>query len=312
MKKLYTLLALIIVLVTVGCEAKNNKEFITVYTTNYAQKFILESIGQQYVQAYSVYDNTKDFDIEKVDEFEYNVIDPNVFVLDDYPEIKNAILEADLFIYNGKSSKDNAIVDSLVSDDKSEELPLFDSTMNADISTVEKTMGLSYDNKTVDAHIKEYLNDTNELEMFWLSPIEMQNVSTEIYNYLVKEMPNKKDIFKENFEALMYDLDTLYANIEGISSRTINNMIVSDSIQLNIIKIHYIENIFIEEFDEENVENIKKYITINEDLRISTTDPSANNYFDLAEVQSYENYEQGKRYYDIMVQNYKVLESVLK
>lgn len=312
MKKFYLVLALALILFSTGCEESKSKETLTVYTTNYAQKFILESIGKEYVNAYSVYDNTNEFDTENIDNFQYEAKDPNAFSLAEYPELKTALLESDMFIYNGKSVKDTAILDDLVSDAKSESLPIFDSTKNADISTVEKTMGLSYNNKTVDSSITNLLITSEDTSMFWLSPIEMQNVSSEIYTFLVDAMPSKKSYFKENLDALMFDLDTLYANIESMSARTLNNMVVSDSIELNVIKIHYIENIYIDNNFPEYMTELSNYITIEDSLTISTTDPNSENYFDLAEVQSVKNYENGMRYYEIMIENYKVLEKVLQ
>ncbi|MFV0498458.1 MAG: hypothetical protein ACK5NF_00240, partial [Bacilli bacterium] len=179
-------------------------------------------------------------------------------------------------------------------------------------SSVEKNMGLSYDNQTVNDKIKNELKTTQELEMFWLSPIEMQNVSVEIYELLVKTMPSKKDFFEENFEQLMFDLDSLYANIEGISSSSINNMIVSDNLELNIYKIHYIENIYLDPNDIEHTNRIEQYITVNDSLRISTSDPNAKNYFDLLEVQSVEDYNNGLRYNEIMYKNFQTIDKVLK
>ncbi|MFV0424917.1 MAG: metal ABC transporter solute-binding protein, Zn/Mn family [Bacilli bacterium] len=312
MKKLYIVLSLFIIILSTGCSEINNKDELTIYTTNYAQKFILESIGQEYVNAYSIYDNTNEFNLEDSDNFEYIVRDPNTFSFKDYPEVLNSVLEADMFIYNGKSSKDTVVLDELVSDTKSEDIPLLDSTKNADISTVEKNMGLSYNGQVVDSNIKTVLNTNHELEMFWLSPIEMQNVSTEIYNFLIDAMPSKKEYFEKNFDALMFDLDSLYASIEAISSNTINNMIVSDSLELNVLKIHYIENIYLNIENDEYMDEISNYITIENSLSISTTDPSSQNYFDLAEVQSVENYENGMRYYEIMLTNYTTLERVLQ
>ncbi len=312
MKKLYMILSIALILFSTGCEESSTKESITVYTTNYAQKFILESIGQEYVDAYSVYDNSDEFDIKNAEEFTYEAKDPITFMLDDYPDLKEKILEADMFIYNGRSDKDTAILNDLVDDTKSENLPIFDSTKNADISTVEKTMALSYNNKVVDSSILDAIFRTDEAEMFWLSPIEMQNVSAEIYSFLVEAMPSKKSYFEDNLDALMFDLDSLYANIESMSSRTLNNMIVSDSIELSVIKIHYIENIYVDYELTDYMEVLSNYITIEDSLTISTTDPNSENYFDLAEVQSPENYENGMRYYEIMSENYKVLEKVLQ
>ncbi len=322
MNKIKILLAFTILLTIVGCGEKEGKESLTIYTTNYAQKFIIESIGLDYVDVYSIYDNTNEFDIENNEDFVYEVKDPSTFSFEDNSELKKIVLDSDAFIYNGKSDDDKRIVNELFNDKKSEDLLIFDTTESADVSTVEKNMGLSYNNQVVNEEIKPLLTSNEELEMFWLSPVEMQNVSIQLYNFLVELMPEKKQELKENFNSLMYDLDSLYANIEEISNTTINNMIVSDTVELNILKVHYIENIYTDQTknnkykdDETNqmyLEDIAQYITIEPDLTIQTTSPSGENYFDLMVVQSEDNYNEGINYYQMTLNNYQVLYDVMK
>lgn len=317
MRKIIVVLSMILILVSTGCSEQKNKESLVIYTTNYAQKFIIESIGLDYVEAYSIYDNTYEYDLEKANEFEYEIKDPETFELSKYPKLKENILKSDLFIYNGKSDKDKNVLNDLVSDKASEKLELLDSTKNADISTVEKSLALSYDNKAVSDQIYNVLTTTAENEMFWLSPIEMQNVSAEIYSFLVKALPNKKSELKENYQSLIYDLDTLYASIERVSKDTVNNMVVSDTHELNILKIHYIENISLDNTNtnypdkDQYLNALSQYITINESKVISTTNRESEYFFDLAEVQSIDDYKNGENYYEIMSRNYSVLESAL-
>ncbi len=322
MKRIFKFFLIIaILLISVGCEPKVNRESLVIYTTNYAQKFILEAIGQKDVSVFSIYDTLDTYSADQDDNFNYQTFDSNGFLISSRAGLMEKVLDADLFVYNGRSSDDIAVINEIITQKESEDLPIFDATLDASRSFVEKLMALSYNNTVVDPEIKEVLATDNSAEMYWLSPIEMQNVSKEIYDKLVEILPSKREMLKQNYESLLYDLDSLYANIESISRSTTNNMIVSDNVQLNILSIHYIENVYtdhtaskLHKDDPDNellLFDISKYMQINDELTITTTDPDSQNYFDLAVTLSPNDYKEGNGYFEIMNRNFELLRRVL-
>ncbi len=315
------LLALTTLFALVGCNVSGKTEKVNIYTTNYAQKFILNSLGKDHVNAYSVYDNSNQYQAGD-DSFKYVASDPNIYTFENNPEMLDLVLKADLFIYNGNSANDRRLLSEIVEADKDEDLQIFDATENAKRSLVETTLALSYDGKVVDNKILDVIETESEMEMFWLSPIETMNVADEIYEKLLTLLPNVQNELKQNYDALMYDLSSLYAGIEDIQTNNINNMIVSDTVNLNVLGIHYIENIYLDYTHAIEYKNdqsgdryygdLSKYIKINESTKITTTNPSSPNNFDLLEVQSASNFEAGLGYFEIMKNNYELLERLLK
>lgn len=315
------LLALTTLFALVGCNVSGKTEKINIYTTNYAQKFILNSLGKDHVNAYSVYDNSNQYQAGD-DSFKYVANDPNIYTFENNPEMLDLVLKADLFIYNGNSANDRRLLSEIVEADKDEDLQIFDATENAKRSLVETTLALSYDGKVVDNKILDVIETESEMEMFWLSPIETMNVADEIYEKLITLLPNVENELKQNYDALMYDLSSLYAGIEDIQTNNINNMIVSDTVNLNVLGIHYIENIYLDHTHAIEYKNdqsgdryygdLSKYIKINESTKITTTNPSSPNNFDLLEVQSASNFDAGLGYFEIMKNNYELLERLLK
>lgn len=315
------LIVFTLTLSTIACGVDSKKDKLTIYTTNYAQQFILEAIGQEHVAAYSIYNNLDEYSVERANEFTYQVYDNSSFSLASHPNLAEEILNSDLFIYNGRSKKDTLILNEIIDLEDSEELPVFDCTLAANISSVKKEAGLSYNNQVVNPKIETLLETDVEMEMFWISPIEMQNVSKVIFDMLVSKLPAKEEELKKNYENLLYDMDSLYAMSEDITFSTTNNVIVSDNVQLNMLEVNYIENVYTDHTanklhhqDEDNsayMTKIEEYISIIPELNVSTTDTGSANYFDTLEVLSKENYEAGKGYYEIMKDNFAVLERVL-
>ncbi len=320
-KLLKMFMTLILTFTLVACDTNSGSDNVVIYTTNYAQKFILSSIGKELVSAYSIYDNRDLYVVGEEENFIYAVEDPGSFTFENNPAKLDSVLNADLFIYNGKSANDRRVLGEIVNADKDEELPIFDTTENARRSFVETTLALSYDGKSVDNGILDLLETNKEMEMFWLSPIEMMNVTDELYDKLVELLPNHKDELKKNYDDLMYDLTDLYATIEDVDTNHLNNMFVSDNVNLNVLDIHYIENIYLDhtqnikyresETNDEYIAEINTYITINDATKITTTDPSSANYFDLLEVQSPDNFNNGLGFFEIIRKNYELIDRIL-
>ncbi len=320
MKKL--LIVALLLTILSGCDNSVDSDKKIIYTTNYAQKYILNSIGQQYVEAYSIYDNRDEYNPDNEEAYEYNVLTPSSFTFEDYDDKLTSVLNADLFIYNGHSDNDVRVLKELVNADKDEDVMIFDTTENAKRSFVETNLALSYDGQAIDNGILDLLKTDSEMEMYWLSPIEMMNVSTEIYHKLIEVLPNHEEELKDNYDNLMYDLNSLYATIEDIRSSNINNIVVSDSVHLNILDIHYIENVYTDYQNNSKYKNdenadaylaeINTYLTVDDSKIVSTTNTESNFYFDLMEVQSNSNYQEGLTYYDMMLNNFEILEQALQ
>lgn len=322
MKKFISILLLAILSINLtGCNTGSSGERIVIYTTNYTQKFILNSIGRDYVSVYSIYDNVDTYEPGNEAAFEYKTIDPSEFTFSDNPEKLEAVLKADLFIYNGRSQNDYRVLKELIEADEDEELTLFDTTRDAKRSFIAGKQTLSYDGKAVDNKIMTLLSTEAEREMYWLSPIETMNVTGELYDKLEELLPNQKDELKKNYDDLMYDLTDLYATIEDVRTDHLNNMFVSDSIHLNTLDVHYLQNIYTDHTsntkhkgDETNVaylNEISTFVTINEGKLISTKDKNQPNYFDLLEVQSADDFALGLGYFEIMRKNYELINTIL-
>ncbi len=323
MKNIFKFLTITSMLLTslliTGCQNENNNHMV-IYTTNYATKYLLNTIGGDYVSAYSVYDNTDEFNHEE--EFEYQFTNIEEFTFAANPEKTEKVLEADAFIYNSYSKTDLTIVNELLELDKDENVLFIDIRDNMNVNDVNPILSLAYDEKVVSNSLQEILYSSNDIEAFWISPSEMKNASYVVYDFLVDQMPNYKSEFNTRLDSLVYNLNSLYSEIETINSNTLNNVIFSDSTDLNTYygngiingSTNYLDLDLFKDDEDATAYNeaISEHLTINSSKVILTSDPSSTMYFDLFVVRTKSDYDNGNEYIQIMKRNFEVIRRALQ
>ncbi len=317
-KKLVIITLVILMLSFTACDLKRKDQYV-VYTTNYATKFLLKTIGGERVKSYSVYDNTDEFEFNE--DYVYEVVLPEDFSFETDQERKKRVLEADAFVYNGISKNDLNVVNDLATLDSDEKIVLFDIRQGMDIPDVQPILSFSYNDKVVDAKFEKQFFTNSDIDTFWISPTEMKNASYEIYEFLVDAMPEYKTEFKKNLNSLIYDLNSLYSEIESIQTSAPNNIIFSDSIQLNAfysngilnVSTNYKENELYakDENSSEYYKDINEFLKFDSNKVISTTDEKSKYYFDLFVTRSKSDYDNGFEYIQLMKENFNIISSAL-
>ncbi len=321
MKITRVVLSLAILFTTAGCQSRNINDNLVVYVTNYPLKYIVESIGQDLIDTHTTYDNLDTYDPNNdINDFVYVAQDYNNVTLEE-DKIKR-ILDSDLFIFSQLAQEKEAVL-QVIESQNSEDLNLYDISEFFKSDTTNNSYPLVYNSKIVAQDIRDLteMNPKNNYDYFWISPTDMLIVSGLIKDLLIEKMPNKESSLTANYEKLKYKLLLLSSNLEKIQKETANNTIVSDSTLLNGLDYYFIENITTDQTTTSEYENatqaeylsaLSEYITIKKDKVLSTKVSNNAFYFNPLFTLTAEDYNSGKDFENIMLNNYLILESVLK
>lgn len=230
MKKNKLLILLITtILLLSGCSfTKDSMEDITIYTTIYPVKYLIDSLYGEYSTIYSIYPSG---------------IDPKDYELSEKKMREYA--NTDLFVFNSLDRDRDFAVDMI--------------NVNKDLKIIDVSLGMAYEN-----HIAElWLNPYNYLMMAQ----NTKNGLLEYVDnpYLISN--NDKNGIEDKYDELQYDLSRLDADMkEDISLATYKTIVVDNDL-FKFLEKYNLKVISLEENDnlnENTLNEVKKLINNNE------------------------------------------------
>ncbi|EAC5051507.1 adhesin [Listeria monocytogenes] len=200
MKKSY-LIALAALLSTLliltGCsdssDTKTNSDKLTVYTTVYPLQYLTEQIGGKYVDVHSIYPPGSD-----AHSFE--------------PTQKDMmkIADSDLFFYIGLGME--GFVDKAEKTLANEHVTFAPTAEKLDLPT-DPDAAEEHDHESEEEHEHGDINPH-----VWLNPVYMEQMATVVKDKLIKEMPDQKETFEKNYQAVEEKLKTLDQDFRTVTS----------------------------------------------------------------------------------------------
>ena len=225
MKKKLLLILLTTILMLSGCSfTKDNMEDITIYTTIYPVKYLIDSLYGEYSTIYSIYPAG---------------INPNDFELSDKKMKEYA--NTDLFVFNSLDIDRNFAVNMI--------------NINKNLKIIDISLGMTFDNDIAEL----WLNPYNYLMMAQ----NTKNGLLEYVDnpYLISN--NDKTGIEDKYNELKYNLSRLDADMkEDIKLATYKTIVVDNDVfkflekyNLNVISLEENENL-----NENTINEVKKLI----------------------------------------------------
>ena len=243
MKKNKLLILLISILTLLpGCSlTKDSMEDITIYTTIYPVKYLIDSLYGQYATIYSVYPSG---------------IDPNEYELSEKKMKEYA--NSDLFVFNSLDRDRDFAVDMI--------------NENKDLKIIDVSLGMTYENDIEEL----WLNPYNYLMM---AQNTKNGLLEYIDNpYLISN--NDKTGIEDKYDELKYDLSRLDAVMKENISLAEYKTIVVDNDLFKFLEKYDLKVISLEENDNLNtntINEVKKLINDNEIKYIFSANIETNN-----------------------------------
>lgn len=241
-KKFFLVLLLAILMVLPGCSlTKDSMEDITIYTTIYPVKYLIDSLYGDYSTIHSVYPsgiNPKEYDLSEKKMKEY--------------------AHSDLFVFNSLDRDRDFAVDMI--------------NENKDLKIIDVSLGMTYDN-----HIAElWLNPYN----FLMMAQNTKNGLLEYIDnpYLISNDDNTG--IEDRYEELKYDLSRLDADMKEDISLAEYKTIVVDNDLFKFLEKYDLNVISLEENDNLNdntINEVKKLISDKKIKYIFTASEETNN-----------------------------------
>lgn len=225
MKKKILLILLTTILMLSGCSfTKDSMEDITVYTTIYPVKYLIDSLYGEYSTIKSIYPSG---------------IDPNEYELSEKKLKEYA--NTDLFVFNSLDQDRNFAVDMI--------------NINKDLKIIDISLGMTYDTNIAEL----WLNPYNYLMMAQ----NTKNGLLEYVDnpYLISN--NDKTGIEDKYEQLKYDLSRLDADMKEDISLASYKTIVVDNDVFKFLEKYNLKIISLEENDnlnENTINEVKKLI----------------------------------------------------
>lgn len=229
MKKKILLILLTTTLMLSGCSfTKDSMEDITVYTTIYPVKYLIDSLYGEYSTISSIYPSG---------------INPNEFELSEKKLKEYA--NTDLFVFNSLDQDRNFAVDMI--------------NINKDLKIIDISLGMTYDNNIAEL----WLNPYNYLMMAQNTKnglLEYIDNPYLIYN-------NDKTGIEDKYEELKYNLSRLDADMKEDISLATHKIVVVDNDVFKFLEKYNLKVISLEENDnlnENTINEVKKLINGNQ------------------------------------------------
>lgn len=240
-KKILILLIAIIILLP-GCSfTKDDMEDITIYTTIYPVKYLIDTLYGEYSTINSIYPSG---------------IDPNEYEISDKKLKEYA--NSDLFVFNSLDQDRNFAVDMI--------------NINKNLKIIDVSLGMTYDNDIAEL----WLNPYNYLMM---AENTKNGLLEYIDNpYLISN--SDKTGIEDKYEELKYDLSRLDADMKEDISLAEYKTIVVDNDLFKFLEKYGLKVISLEENDnlnENTINEVKKLINNNEIKYIFTSKEETNN-----------------------------------
>lgn len=231
MKKKLFLILLITILMLSGCSfTKDNMEDITIYTTIYPVKYLIDSLYGEYSTIYSIYPSgiePKDFEISEKKIKEY--------------------ANTDLFVFNSLDRDRDFAVDMI--------------NINKNLKIIDISLGMVYENNIAEL----WLNPYNYLMMAQ----NTKNGLLEYVDnpYLISN--NDKVGIEDKYDELKYNLSRLDADMkEDIQLATYKTIVVDNDV-FKFLEKYNLKVISLEENDDlnENIINEVKKLINNKEIK---------------------------------------------
>lgn len=184
-------------LILTGCsdssDTKTNSDKLTVYTTVYPLQYLTEQIGGKYVDVHSIYPPGSD-----AHSFE--------------PTQKDMmkIADSDLFFYIGLGME--GFVDKAEKTLANEHVTFAPTAEKLDLPT-DPDAAEEHDHESEEEHEHGDINPH-----VWLNPVYMEQMATVVKDKLIKEMPDQKETFEKNYQAVEEKLKTLDQDFRTVTS----------------------------------------------------------------------------------------------
>lgn len=239
--KLLILLLAIIMLIP-GCSfTKDSMEDITIYTTIYPVKYLIDSLYGEYSTIYSVYPSG---------------IDPTEYELSEKKMKEYA--NTDLFVFNSLDRDRDFAVDMI--------------NINKDLKIIDVSLGMTYENNIAEL----WLNPYNYLMM---AQNTKNGLLEYIDNpYLISN--NDKTGIEDKYDELQYNLSRLDADMKKDISLATYKTIVVDNDMFKFLEKYNLKVISLEENDNLNdntINEVKKLINNGEIKYIYSSKTETNN-----------------------------------
>ena len=241
MKKKILLILLATILNLSGCSfTKDSMEDITIYTTIYPVKYLIDSLYGDYSSIYSIYPSG---------------IDPKEFELSERK--LNEYANTDLFVFNSLDRDRDFAVDMI--------------NINKNLKIIDISLGMTYDNDIAEL----WLNPYNYLMM---AQNTKKGLLEYIDNpYLISN--NDKNGIEDKYEELKYNLSRLDADMkEDISLSTYKTIVVDNDV-FKFLEKYNLKVISLEENDnlnENTINEVKKLISNKQIKYIFSSDNNTN------------------------------------
>lgn len=230
MKKFLTLFLLSIVAVVLaacesGADSTTEKEVSTnqlsIYTTVYPLQYFAESIGGEFVNVRSIYPAGSN-------EHSFEPTQKDMMALADSDLFFYIGLGLEGFVENAKRTLANEDVKLIATANHVTEEQLHISTghNHAESTEEEHDHGHGEGESDHDAHV-------------WLSPVISQDLALAIKDELVAAMPEQKELFTSNYDALVTELQTLHEEFEAMADKTVSKTFFVSHAAFGYISGHY-------------------------------------------------------------------------
>ena len=219
MKKFLSLLLFsIVAIILTACSSETDSsidtqektDIINVYTTVYPLQYFTERIGAEYVNVKSIYPpGSNEHTFEPTQKTMINVAD------------------SDLFFYIGLGLE--GFVEKAKTTLKGENVTFIATADNIPEEQLHISTGHTHDEEEHGGHEheEEEHHDHQDSELdphVWLSPVLSQELAAVIKDELIKAMPEQEQLFTQNYDALVQELETLHhdylAMAENVSNKT--------------------------------------------------------------------------------------------
>ncbi|HWK24590.1 MAG TPA: zinc ABC transporter substrate-binding protein [Ureibacillus sp.] len=209
MKKLsLLLLSAILLLALTACNSTDNKNEITkndpnkidIYTTVYPLSYFAERIGGDYVNVSSIYPPGT-----------------NEHTFEPTQQDMMALADADLFFYIGLGLE--GFVENAKNTLKNENVKLVATSETIPEDMLHASAEEEHEEEEGHEHEHEHEHSHGDIDPhIWLSPILAQDLALSVKEELIAALPEQEQVFNENYEQLITDLQSLDQQFKDLAS----------------------------------------------------------------------------------------------
>ena len=230
---LFTITAIVLAACSDDTESSNdsthNTDIINVYTTVYPLQYFAERIGAEYVNVKSIYPpGSNEHTFEPTQKAMIELADSDLFFY--------IGLGLEGFVEKAKTTlKDENVTFIATAENVSEEDFL--------ISTGHTHAEATKEDHEHEGHEEEEKHDDHQHSdhdsHVWLSPVISQQLAAVIKDELIKVMPEQEQLFTQNYDALVQELETLHQDFLAMAEKVSNKTFFVSHAAFGYIAGHY-------------------------------------------------------------------------